>query len=145
MEGSRREKTTFPADFTGSRELKITPTVILSSLSPPFSLLSLLKEEFPPWACRLSDWVIDGFIRSRHPSFIDKIFQIDLRPHLPFPYNPLLMSLFLFLFSFLGIKCLFSFFSWGCGHTRAYVSQRPMGRKEAKLSGREDLKSLGLS
>lgn len=74
-------KITFPADFTGTREGKITHPQLSS---PPFLLLfSSLFSSQPfeggnPSLRLLALWLSDWWLHKRQdPSFTDKIFQID--------------------------------------------------------------------
>lgn len=131
-EGERLENH-FPCWFHRDKRVKDhTPTVILSSLSPPCSLLSLLKEEFPPSACWLSDWVIDGFIRRQDPSFIDKISVSVFLSRIVLHWR----EWWLVTFSFLWIKPLFPLHLRGWTDVRAYVSQYSLGRRETGLKDR---------
>lgn len=83
----------FPCRFHRNKGVKDhTPTVILSSLSPPFSLLGLLKEEFPPWA-RWLFWLSDWWLHEETRSIIHWQNLLDrLCLHRPFPCSPSLTS-----------------------------------------------------
>lgn len=135
MEGRRRRRREAGKSLSlGAKDH--TPTALLSSLSPPCSLLSLLKEEFAPSPCRLSDWVIDGFIRRRDPSFINKIFQTD-SVSIFLSYIVLhWCQWWLFICSPLWIQLLFPLHLRRLTDVRAYISQNSLGRRETGLKDR---------
>lgn len=86
MEGRRRREAgliTFPADFTGGREWKITAPPAHCSRPPllPPLLPAFWSEArgdcFPPSAHWAFEGVMDGFIRRQDPSLIHKISLND--------------------------------------------------------------------
>ncbi len=126
MEGRRRRRRreagliTFPADFTGGREVKITAPPAHCSrppLLPPLLPVFWRRAQgacLPPSAHWAIEGVMDGFIRRRDPSLIHKI-----SPSLndSFIFCPSLSVSFQFLSDVSGNSThSFFYFSFCCGY-----------------------------
>lgn len=116
MEGSRRRENHFPSYFHRNQGVKdhthSYPLLPFSSLfsSQPF-------EEGIPSLGPLAFWLSDWWLHKETTSIIHwQNLSNWLCPHLPFPYNPSLMSVMMLSLFFLWIKCFFPPFIWGFGH-----------------------------
>lgn len=141
MEGSRRRENHFPSYFHRNQGVKdhthSYPLLPFSSLfsSQPF-------EEGIPSLGPLAFWLSDWWLHKETTSIIHwQNLSNWLCPHLPFPYNPSLMSVMMLSLFFLWIKCFSPLHLRLWTHVRpAHISQYPVGRREAGLKERRSLR-----